>query len=345
MRAQAQAERSSSDTGLEMSFHPTHLVPDLHFAAQWFRRVFGVESFPTYPTARSIDDGFAVYSPIRDVLFDSLCPERLEALLGIDIFPRAGAPHLSMFGWYVDQDRIGALYQRMKSHGIRAASQDGRIGGDEAPCAPGAPARGFLAGRPSFVTFAEETGLVFHFVPTSRGMADYPGRGSHIPVDRRLDPGWALGPVDVVDPLGIERCSHHTILTHDMPRALHFAVTVLGGRIVHEGRDDLRQLTCTYVHLADGILAFCIPDRGSEADEDWHAYPVCAGAAEKTLDTYHAITWKVADLEKTESHLESQGIIIRARSPDTIITDPGTSLGIPWGFTTQTILGAPRFQA
>ena len=39
---------------------------------------------------------------------------------------------------------------------------------------------------------------------------------------------------------------------------------------------------------------------------------------------------------------QSSGVRIAARSADTIVTDPATSLGIPWGFTTRLVPGDPR---
>jgi hypothetical protein len=136
------------------------------------------------------------------------------------------------------------------------------------------------------------------------------------------------------DPLGIERCSHHTVLTDRPERALRLVGDVLGGEIVYEGRDELRGTTGTYVRLADSILEYAVPDAGTAAHADW--------ANDDRADTYHAITWKVADLERARHHLEAQGVCIQMRSDDTIVTDPTTSLGIPWGFTTSQTPGDTR---
>jgi catechol 2,3-dioxygenase-like lactoylglutathione lyase family enzyme len=136
------------------------------------------------------------------------------------------------------------------------------------------------------------------------------------------------------DPLALERCSHHTILTNQLERALGLYRDALGGEIVHEGRNELLGATSTYVHIGDSTLEFAVPDTGTEADE--------ARAKNDPKDTYYALTWKTADLERTERHLESQGVRIRVRSADLIVTDPETSLGVPWGFSTALIAGDPR---
>jgi hypothetical protein len=88
------------------------------------------------------------------------------------------------------------------------------------------------------------------------------------------------------------------------------------------------------VSLADSILEYAVPDAGTEADADW--------VEDEPNDTYHSITWKVADLERAERHLQAQGVRIQLRSDDTLVTDPATSLGIPWGFTSKLTPGDPR---
>jgi catechol 2,3-dioxygenase-like lactoylglutathione lyase family enzyme len=154
------------------------------------------------------------------------------------------------------------------------------------------------------------------------------------PLDPRATPGWVVPPVSADDPLGIECCSHHTVLTAQPERALQLVVDVLGGAIVHQGRDELRGTASTYVFLGDSVLEYGVPDEGTAAHADW--------ALGEPSDTYHSITWKVADLERVERHLGEQGVRIRNRSDDAIVSDPDTSLGIPWGFTTRLTPGDPR---
>jgi hypothetical protein len=107
--------------------------------------------------------------------------------------------------------------------------------------------------------------------------------------------------------------------------------------MIDEGRDELRGITGICIYLGDGVLEYAVPDPGSAGYADW--------LLDDPYDTYHAITWKVADLNKAERHLEDQGVRILARSEDTIVTDPRTSFGIPWGFTTTLRPGDPRSQS
>jgi hypothetical protein len=137
------------------------------------------------------------------------------------------------------------------------------------------------------------------------------------------------------DPLGIECCSHHTVLTSESERALRLAVEVLGGRVIHEGRNDVLATRSTYVALADGVLEYAQPlEDGSPAMEDWQR-----NAPE---DTYHSLTWRVRDLASVAHRLSASGVGLRVRTDRVIVTNPDDSLGIPWGFTTTLTPGDPR---
>ncbi|MEU4654888.1 hypothetical protein AB0G32_13200 [Streptomyces sp. NPDC023723] len=97
---------------------------------------------------------------------------------------------------------------------------------------------------------------------------------------------------------------------------------VLGGEVVREGYEELRAVGGPFAILAGTVLHFATPAAGADAEVG----PVPA--------TYHAITWKVADLDRVAKHLTFQGVRIARRSDTAVVTDPTTSLGIPWGFTT-----------
>jgi catechol 2,3-dioxygenase-like lactoylglutathione lyase family enzyme len=306
-----------------MMFHPSHHVPDLAEAEDWFERVFGRRSIPLASARRGkplrpgVPTDYSTFTPISDVLFDSIDPKRY-VLLGVQRHATVARPHLKSFGWYVDG--IAEVYRELRGQGIRLLSQLDEIAdGDEPPIGFGSP-------LPNFFSVLEDTGLRYQFFP------EIP----HL-VDARVAPDWSVPPVSDDDPLGIERCSHHTVLTGRPERALRLVVDVLGGEVVYEGRDELRGTSGTFVHLGDSILEYAVPDVGTAAHEDW--------TKDDPNDTYHAITWKVADLERTERHLLAQGVRIEIRSDDTVITDPATSLGIPWGFTSQPLRVEPQASA
>jgi hypothetical protein len=302
---------------LKMMFHPSHRVPDLGEAERFFERVFGCPSTPmatmmrSAPPREGYPTDYSTFTPIRDVFFDTIDPKRY-VYAGVQRYPTVDEPHLNGFGWYIEG--VPEAYRELKRRGIRMTDQfEDLVSGDDPPMG------GTL---PMFFTYREDTGLRYQFMPVIP-----------MPADPRTAADWVLPPVSAEDPLGIVRCSHHTVLTDRPERALALVVDALGGTILHEGRNELLGATSTYVHLADGVLEYAVPDSGTPAQADW---------AREADDTYHSITWQVVDMERTEHHLADEGVAIRARSANAIQTDPATSLGIPWGFSTTLVPGDSR---
>jgi len=306
---------------LTMMYHPSHHVTDLGEAEAFFERVFGRSSTPLSAMSRNAPQrnsdyptDYSTFTPISDVLFDTIDPKKY-VLLGVQRYATVTEPHLKGFGWYVEG--IAEAYRSIRRQGIRMVGQlDELAEGDDPPTSAGSP-------MPLFFTVPEDAGLRYEFLPPIP-----------FPLDPRIAPDWVLPPVSDDDPLGIERCSHHTVLTNRPERAMRLIVDALGGTIVHEGRNDVLGAASTYVQLADSILEYAVPDEGTAAHADW--------TKSAPNDTYHSITWKVVDLDPVARHLQARGVQIRTRTDSTIITDPATSLGVPWGFTTELTPGDPR---
>jgi hypothetical protein len=304
-----------------MMHHPSFFVPDLDGAQEWIERVFArpgtsiavvldnVRAIPSWPR------NYSVYTPIADVFFDTVEPRRF-VIDGVPKYDPVDTPHLRDFGFSVEG--IVPAYRAIRRLGYRMANSVGDIGeGDEPPPGPNDPS--------PFFTLREETGLRYQFYPAG-----------DFPVDPRAQPGWTLPPVSDDDPLAIVRCSHHTVLTDRLERAEQL-FDALGAVVVDRGRNDALGATRVLMHLAGSTLEFATPDAGTPAHEDW--------TSNLPLDTYHAITWQVADLDKVERHLLANGVALRTREQDLIVTDPRTSIGIPWGFTTSLQPGDPRADA
>ncbi|MBB3665501.1 hypothetical protein FB384_004458 [Prauserella sediminis] len=302
-----------------MMFHPSHHVPDLAAAEDFFRSVFGRDSTPMtilWQGKRDSGPDYSTFTLINDVLFDTIDPRRY-ILHGEQGYPTVKTPHLKALGWYVEG--MTELFGELRGRGIRLLSQlDEPAEGDEPPHAAGAP-------MPLFFSHPEDTGIRYEFMPPPPGVS---------PLDPRTEPGWTRPALSADDPLGIVRGSHHTVLTDRPERVLTLVVDVLGGSVIGEGRDEVRGTTCTWVRLADSIFEYAVPDEGTAAHTDW--------SVRAPQDTYHAITFQVADLAKVERHLASQGVRVAARSDDTLVVDPATALGVPWGFTTAVLPGDDR---
>ena len=297
-------------------FHPSLRVPSLDEAEDFYSRVFGrpstrLSTMLGIPSVPERPD-YSTFTVVADVLLDTIDP----TLLWVGAVP-AGTrvdPHLHNTGWYVDDP--DAAFRAVRAAGITAADQAGAVAeGAEAPKAGGV--------MPMFFTVADEIGQRYQLTITDAMRSD-----------PRHAADWRVPEVSAGDPLGIRRCSRHTFLTRDPARALRFAVDALGGTVVHEGRNDVIGATSTYVSLADGILEYAVPDAGTVAEADL--------AGRGSQDSYHSLTFTVADLDQAAKHLEAEGVALRTRTDDALVTDPATSLGVPWGFTTGETPGDPR---
>jgi hypothetical protein len=293
-------------------YHPSHRVPDLDEAEEFFLRVFGRQSvrLSTLSTPGRAMPDYSTFTLIADVLFDCIDPRRY-VVAGEQRYPGVDRPTLEGMGWYVEG--LGSLYRSLRTQGFTVVDQlDRPAEGDDPPTAAGTQ-------MPLCFTTAQDAGLRHELLPPIP-----------FPLDPRVQEGWALPPPSEDDPLGIVRCAHHTVLTNDLPRALRLSVEVFGGTVVDRRRDEVLGADTTSVRLADAVLRYAVP-RGNS--------PVSDVFASNAEDSYHSITWQVLDLDRVERHLSSVGVGLTARTDDLIVTDPRTSLGIPWGFMTASSVG------
>lgn len=305
---------------LTMMHHPSLHAPDLDEAARWFERVFGssstsiAEVLDRVPSVISYwPRDYLIYTPIRDVFFGTVNPAKFVGEDGVPHHPQIAEPHLVDFGWSVEGQT--EAYRQLRRHGFKITNSIGEVQEGDTVIGPNDPA--------PFFTQPAETGLRYHFYP-----------GGPFPVDVRSEPDWVLPPVSADDPLALERCSHHTIATNRPGRALRLYVEELGGEVVHEGRNEPLGATSKYVHIGGTTLEFAVPDGGTELHDKL--------LEAERKDIYYALTWKTTDLARAARHLQSCDVRFSFRSDDTIVTEPETSFGIPWGFSTSLVPGDPR---
>lgn len=284
-----------------MLYHPSHHVPDLAEAEEFFARVFGRSStrLSTLSASEPPDgwsNDYATFTPIADLLFDSIDPRRYQ-VAGRHPYEPVATPELKGLGWYVEG--IDLLYRAMRERGFTLLDQLGRPAeGDDPPRAAGAP-------MPLFFTTPSDTGLRHELLPPIP-----------FPLDHRLATDWKPGQVDPDDPLGIVRCTHHTIRTDHLDRALTALVDVMGGVVVHRGPDDLLGVDAVHVRLADTDLQLAGPGPGEP--------PV------GEVDAHNSIAFEVVDLDRAAAHLTAHGVEMTARTDHALLTDPTTTLGIAW---------------
>ena len=59
-------------------------------------------------------------------------------------------------------------------------------------------------------------------------------------------------------------------------------------------------------------------------------------------DSHHAAAFKVQNLDDTEAYFTGKGIRTAGRDDQTLITDPKTTFGVPFRWTTWDVPGGPR---
>ena len=309
---------------LRGEFHATIRTPDLGLVERWFARVFGRPSVRLDALIGPSPDvlnswGHSTQTVVADLLISSLDPQAYIRD-GMQCYPVADRPRLGGFGWYVDG--IEDLHSLVRDLGYPVVDERGApVDGDEPPVV------GRSGGEriPMFWLEPEVAGLRYQFVPAMR-----------FAFDARADPGWR--PFSAADdPLGIVRCSHQTVLTVEPKRAVRLFCDVLGGTVIHEGRDEVRGWDGVFVQLADAVYEFATPDKGTAAAADL--------PPGMPRDTHHAVTFQVRDLDRVARHLTRRGVRLRTRTEHCLVTEPSTSIGVPWGFVAEPVPGDRRRRA
>jgi catechol 2,3-dioxygenase-like lactoylglutathione lyase family enzyme len=303
---------------LRRLFHAHLRTPDLGHVERWFTRVFG-RSSTRLDVALGLSDDLlnptdhSTYTQIADLLVASIDPGSYRRD-GVPFYPPTDRPRLNGFGWYVDG--LEELLGWVRDLGYPVVDEwNTPVPGDVVP----------TAGRtevPMFWLEPEISGLRYQFLPTG----SFP--------ESRLTPYAEAAATVRDDPLGIVRCAYHTVLTTEPKRAVRLFADVLGGTVVHEGRDEQRGLDSVYLRLADAVFEFAVPDRGSPAYTE-----LPPGIPS---DTYHAVTFQVEDLDRVARYLADGGVPLRSRTEHGIVTEPRTSLGVPWGFVPHAVPGDAR---
>lgn len=293
-------------SGVAMLYHPSHHVPDLDEAEEWFERVFGRTSTRLSTLSKGEppegwSNDYATFTPIADLLFDCIDPRRY-VVAGRKLYDPVDEPVLKGLGWYLDD--VAGVFRSLQDLGLAVLDQMGEVvDADEPPLAAGTR-------MPLFFTTPGDAGLRHELLPRIP-----------FPLDHRLREGWVAGAVDPGDPLGIIRCAHHTVRTSRPTRALAVLVDVFGGAVVLEGRDELLDLDATFVRVADTTIELVSVDAHATDDGD----------------DYSSIAFEVVDLDRAAMHLAEQGVGLATRTAGAILTDPASSLGVAWRFTTSSV--------
>jgi catechol 2,3-dioxygenase-like lactoylglutathione lyase family enzyme len=286
-------------------FHIAHTVSDAAAAEAWYRDVLGARPFLPLHTLEAEKRDAALVA-VADTVLEPVSPtftaDGWETRSFGKYYRRFGA-HWHSLAWYTD-DGPG-LWERCRAAGIRVNGMNGPV-----TARPG-PAE-------SLFTHPKDTGVQLQFTPLAGSRYEA--------LDPRLRPDWDGSWWEREHPLGLRGPAYLALLCDDLDASVRLFVDVLGGRRLADGATPLAGLAWTDVAVGDSVVRLSVAiRRGSPPDVDF----------ETNGPGVHAVAFRVADLDRAAAHLESCGVRVTDRDDDLLITDPGTTLGVPFHWTTR----------
>jgi catechol 2,3-dioxygenase-like lactoylglutathione lyase family enzyme len=294
-------------------FHLIHMTGDLTALEAWYHDVFGVRDFieHNYMAGEKRDASLVI---LGDAVIEPLAPafsvEGWDAMPLGRFYQRFGT-HWHSIAWYTDD--AGEIWRRCTDNGIRVYVEGG------------VPARTQPPASAAITTHPRDTISQLEFFRLNEPLAT---------LDPRLradwDPDWWV----TNHPLGLQRLAYTTVLTRDLDHATRLYTGVLGGTLLHEGSSELTGTASSYILMGEGtIVELARPTRDDTIAARDHA---------SNGEIHHCVTFKVADLERAEEYLTAKGIKVLDRDDRTLITDPATTHGVPFRWTTWVVPGDPR---
>jgi catechol 2,3-dioxygenase-like lactoylglutathione lyase family enzyme len=303
-------------------FHLIHMSGDFWELSDWYADVFEPiefskrhsdgHTFPTW-TGEMRDASLIV---VADVCFEPMSPSMF--LDGWDKMPvgrfyNKFGQHWHSIAWYV-HDNLD-LYRSLKDRGVRFFFNGGSSDSSREP----------TAGEALFTHPKDSAGAL--------ELMEGPRPDDDIVRDPRFTSGYDAGRWAREHPLGIRRLAYITVVVSDLEKARKFYVEGLKGRVIAENDSLLTMTRNVYVAVGDHtIVELALPlESGTLAGRD----------LARNGDIMHSVAFQVVDLDQAERHLTSKGVKIAGRDGTTLLTDPETTFGAPFRFTTA-LPGDPR---
>jgi catechol 2,3-dioxygenase-like lactoylglutathione lyase family enzyme len=275
-------------------FHVSHVVDDVDSAVRWYDDVFAPRSGWGRPTAGEGGDGTGPLGATRLALLSigDIVMMPLHAAPGTapERFRERMGQRLHSLALYVDDPE--ALIDHLTAQGLHLLDYLGQ---------PVTDPLGEIWTRP------RESPLVFEFFQPREGMGD----------PRYNDPEWSPSFWADEHPLGIQG-AFYTCVTDDPEAAARLLVDGLLGSVVHQALTPYGTQS-TFVRLSDQVtIEVAHPeDRSSRAAAD-----LVAGGM------FHAVTFRVGDLDRATRHFQSKGIRTEQVAPSHVAADPADTFGM-----------------
>jgi hypothetical protein len=218
--------------------------------------------------------------------------------------------------WFCDD--VAEAADRLRSAGVRVFGPGGE------PSTEG-PAEGDVYTHPKDTA----TQLELYQPPASHGGP----QGSGPFPDPRFDADWPARWSSRANPAGIERLSWMTVVVGDLGRAVSLWTEGLGATVVFEGESALAGTKSAYLSVGtESVVELATPTGPGPAASDLAAFG----------DTFHSVTYGVADLDAAADHLAKVGIGVAARDDWTLVAEPADTAGAAMQFSTWRVPGDPR---
>jgi catechol 2,3-dioxygenase-like lactoylglutathione lyase family enzyme len=285
---------------LPKTFHVTHVVDDFDAAVRWYEDVFAPRSGWGRLTAGvggGGQEGAAAEGPLGSTRLALLSvgntvmmPLRAAPGMGPERFRERMGQRLHSLALYVDEPQ--ALIDHLTAQGQHLVDYLGQ---------PVTDPLGEIWTRP------RESPLVFEFFQPREGMGD----------PRYNDPAWSPSYWRDQHPLGIQD-AFYTCVTADGEAATRFLVEGLLGTVVHRTETPYATRS-SFVQLSDEVLVEVAQpvDQSSPAAVD-----LAAGGL------FHAVTFRVRDLERATGHLEAKGVRTERVTAGHVTADPADTFGL-----------------
>ncbi|KAA9149887.1 hypothetical protein FPZ12_042295 [Amycolatopsis acidicola] len=284
-------------------FHLIQLSSDVRALEEWYADVFPVRTFfeHNYSEQEKRDASLIL---VGDSVLEPAAPAFREPgweASPLGRFYRRFGPHWHSIAWYTDD--AGEIWERCTAAGIRVLA-------DERPAPDGI-----------VMTHPKDTLTQLQFMGPHRAVRDR---------DPRLRRDWNVdGPVDG-HPLGCPGLAYTTVLARDLERAERIYAGILGGTVLHRDSSALTGTDDSYVQLGDTVVQLSTPNTdGTLAAADLAA----------CNEIHHAAAFRVRDVDVAAEYLAAKRIRVTARDEYTLLTDPATTHGVPFRWTSRDVPG------
>ncbi len=299
-------------TALAEFFHLIHVVDDEDAADASYDRLFLPQRFSAKHWS-PIEKRWASLSMVSDLMLEVIEPsaDPADQAAPLSRFRSRFGQHFHSLAWYVDDQQVRPMFDALRGAGIRVAKPGGGLFPD-----------GDVDPGNTLFTHPKDT----------FGQLEFEGKRSYWQTgDPRFQPQWSASPWRE-GPLTIERLSHITTVVRDLTAAVDLYEQVLGGETLHREASGGADRAFVLAGL-DTVIELAQPTAGGTR---------LANDLGANGELPHSATFRVADLDAAERHIEKLSVGIVDRSDETFTLEPDDCFGAVWSFTEMSIPGDPR---